>query len=515
MRNKFVFIFCSKNKFMVPGEGLEPSKPKGQQIYSLLELPLSEPGILLLYNFWSPDRGSNSGPHPYHGRALPTELSGPSPAILYNFTFSINNLNLLVLFFVCYHSFMSFLTFPEGFLWGAATSAYQVEGNNINADWWCWEEDFVGKPGGPKEKSGIACDSYNRYEEDFDLARSLNHNAHRLSIEWSRIEPQEGYFDEKEIEHYKNVLRAARSRGMSTFVTLWHFTLPLWVRQKGGWKYPQTPYYFARFATLVAKEFGEYIDYFATLNEPLVYLALRHISSIWSQFKSPLQFTQGWIGLIRGHRAAYDAIKSVNSRYKVGFVENVMDMEPRYRGFLNELACNVRKVIEYKTFLFFVVGKSDFIGVNYYFHNVVGPWDFFGKNDTVSSPGEKSDWGWQIYPVGIYRVVKELASYKKPIFISENGLADAKDTRRESFIVRHLYYLRRAIAEGVDVKGYFHWSLLDNFEWAEGYTKKFGLIDVNRDNNLTRKIRQSAYSYAQICKENGISEELLKKFGLA
>ena len=155
------------------------------------------------------------------------------------------------------------------------------------------------------------------------------------------------------------------------------------------------------------------------------------------------------------------------------------------------------------------------MGVNYYFHDVIGPGDYFINMSSIETTGEVSDWGWQIYPEGIYHIVKELCCYyDKPIFITENGLADAKDEKRESFIVRHLYYLQKAISEGVCVNGYFHWTLMDNFEWAEGYIRKFGLIEIDRENNLERKIRPSAYTYARICKENGIGEDLLKEFNL-
>ncbi len=410
---------------------------------------------------------------------------------------------------------MVWLKFPDRFLWGSATAAHQVEGNNTNSDWWAWEQEYAGKPGGPAEASGIACDSYNRYEEDFDIAKKLNHNVHRLSLEWARIEPKEGQFDPKELEHYRKVLKSVKSRGMSTFVTLWHFSLPVWVREKKGWGNLPSADYFSRYAKYVAQNLGEDIDFFVTLNEPQVYLTLRHLLGAWLPQKksSWLDFIEGWIGLVSAHQASYKAIKSVNSSYKVGMVENIMYIDPKANDLWNRLVCEWRKFLQYRLIFRFVNNYCDFIGINYYFHDVIGPWDvFLNSKTTIERDGEVSDWGWQIFPEGLYYVVKEFAGYKKPIYITENGLADAMDLKRESFIVRHLYWLHKAISEGIDVRGYMHWSLLDNFEWSEGYKRKFGLVEVDRDHNLQRKIRPSAYTYGDICKENGLSEELVRRY---
>lgn len=409
------------------------------------------------------------------------------------------------------------LVFPKNFLFGAATSSYQVEGNNTNSDWWAWEEEFAGKEKGPYEKSGIACDSYNRFEEDFKLAKELNQSIQRISLEWSRIEPEEGKFSEEAIEHYGKVLDSIRNNGMKTFVTLWHFSNPKWFRDKKGWGNLKAPFYFARYSELVAQRLGDKIDYFATLNEPVVYITLRHLLKRWMPQKSTsiLDFFDGWIGLVRGHFAAYKAIKKVNENFEVGIVENVMYMEPFKKTFVNRLICAIRKRLQFKIFLSIVAKKSDFIGVNYYFHDVVTLRGIFIDSRSIETASEKSDWGWEICPQGLYFVLKEVAAFGKPVFVTENGLADAQDEKRESFIVRHLYWMHKAITEGCDVRGYMHWSLLDNFEWAEGYKWKFGLIEVDRERNLERRIRSSALSYADICKKGEISNELLRKSNLS
>lgn len=413
---------------------------------------------------------------------------------------------------------MKFLKFPNDFLFGSATAAYQIEGGNVNSDWWAWEREYAGKPNGPREMSGFACDSYNRYKEDFKFAQELNHNVHRMSIEWGRIEPQEGKFNEEEIEHYRNVLKSIKSHGMKTFVTLWHFTLPQWLREQKGWGNFKTPYYFARYATLIAERLGEDIDFFITFNEPHVYLALRHVIKIWIPYKHStfLDFFEGWFGILKGHKEAVKAIKKVNHTFKVGICENIMCIEPKRAVWWNYILCELRKLFQHKIFLHFALKNCDFIGINYYFHDVVGIRNFFLKKDSLENKrGEVSDWGWEIYPEGIYKVVKEIAKFKKPIYITENGIADATDTKRESFIVRHLYWLHKAIDEGIDVRGYIYWTLLDNFEWAEGYIRKFGLIEVDRSHNLDRKIRPSAYTYAKICKEGGITRDLQEKYNLS
>ena len=409
---------------------------------------------------------------------------------------------------------MQEFSFPLGFLFGAATSSYQIEGNNTSSDWWLWEQNYTGKPGGPTEKSGIACDSYNRYEEDFELARLLGHNVHRLSLSWARIEPANGEFNKEEIEHYRKVLKSIKSKGMKTFVTLWHFDVPIWFREIHGWANVMAPKYFERYAKVVAERLGEDIDFYVTMNEPQVYLVMRHILRYWNPIKSHgmLDFLQGLFGLKRAHRSAYLAIKKVDPSAQVGIVENVMSMEPKYKTLWNKFVVELRKTIQFR--LIFQYTKADFFGINFYFHDVIGPRDLWIDSSSIETDGNVSDWGWQIFPEGIYRVVKEVAKYKKPLYITENGLADAKDFKREEFIVGHLYWLQKAIAEGADVQGYMHWSLLDNFEWAEGYKWKFGLIEVDRENNLERKIRPSAYTYAKIIRDNGLSKELLRKYKL-
>jgi len=386
--------------------------------------------------------------------------------------------------------------FPEGFLWGSATSAHQVEGGNFN-DWSEWEKanaERLAKESGarfsPKNYiSGAATDHYNRFSDDFNIAQALNQNAHRFSIEWSRIEPEEGKFNESEIEHYRNVISALRDRGIEPFVTLWHWTLPLWVRDIGGFENKKTIEYFKRYVEKITSELSD-IKFWITINEPIVYSWNSYKKGEWPPNKQNFLSTLNVIqNLITAHRSAYNIIHSVNSRSQVGIAKNNMDYDIHK---IFGLIVNFHRSLFWNHYFLKKIKKhQDFIGLNYYFH----------KHLSFNKEKEISDLGWEIYPEGIYHVLKDLKRYKKPIYITENGLADARDINREKFIKEHLRWVHRAITEGVDVKGYFYWSLLDNFEWDKGFWPKFGLVQVNYK-TLERTIRPSAHEYAKICKDN-------------
>lgn len=381
------------------------------------------------------------------------------------------------------------LKFPKNFLWGTATSAYQVEGGIKNCDWTKWKN------------AGRACDHYHRYEEDFDLAKNILHNnAHRFSIEWSRIEPEKGKWDLKEIEHYKKVLLALNKRHLKPFVTLHHFTNPLWLVDEGGWENKKVIGYFARYAEFVVKNLGQYVDFWITINEPLVYISEGYLICKWPPGKKKVFKTfKVLFNMIKAHRAAHKIIQRVDPGAKISIATNNIFFEPyKEKSFLDRFSVSLSSYFWNRYFLNKVKNHLDFIGLNYYFHNRI-KFPFRIKNgDNVTS-----DIGWEIYPKGIYYVLKELQKYKKPIYITENGIADVKDKYCSKFIIDHLKWLHKAIQEGVDVRGYFHWSLIDNFEWAEGFEPRFGLIEIDY-NNFQRKPRSSAKLYGKICQNNGI-----------
>ncbi|MDO8576753.1 MAG: glycoside hydrolase family 1 protein [Candidatus Daviesbacteria bacterium] len=401
------------------------------------------------------------------------------------------------------------LEFPDGFLWGAATSAHQVEGNNIHSDWWDWEISH--QP--PHLRSGAACDEYNLYEQDFELAKELNHNAHRLSIEWARIEPREGEFDENEIEHYKQVLKALKVRGFTVMLTLWHFTLPLWVAQKGGWENGTIVKYFERFVKKIVPEISEYVDLWITLNEPGVYIYETYIERVWPHAK------KSWSGQIKtflnltcAHRKVYKYIHQVSNK-PVGIANNILSFQSYHKhSFLEQIAVFLNDLFVNHLFYMFTKGKHDFLGVNYYFHIRLNQ-EGHTPQSTISmqSTHDVSDLGWEIYPEGIFDVLTDLAD-DLPIYITECGIASTNDDRRNRFLISYLQEVARAIKSGVNVKGFFYWSLLDNFEWHLGFEPRFGLVEVDYKTKA-RHIRPSALVYTDIIQHNGIPHSLLRFIG--
>lgn len=398
--------------------------------------------------------------------------------------------------------------FPKDFIWGTATSAFQTEGNNKNTDWWAWENNPKKTSRWPEEKSGIACDSYSRYEEDFDLCKKLNNNAVRISIEWARIQPTEGAFDIEEIEHYKKVLQAAKDRGLKTFVTLLHFTIPTWVAKRGGWQNWLAPRYFEKYASYCAKEFGPLIDKFITINEPLVYTYMAYIKGDWPPNTEDLivaLFIQN--NLIKAHKRAYKAIKMVNTTYQVGIVKNISWYEYA-PGMLSPLDWLVTKVLTYFNTdlnLNAICKYTDFIGLNFYFTTRLKGLRTSNLDDV------QSDLGWWVYPKGLENVLLHLKKWKLPIYITENGVADGTDRIRKDFIKNMLIACHNAIENGVDLRGYFYWSLIDNYEWHHGFWPKFGLVSIDRKNNLARVPRESFNYYADICKNGRLKNGKISK----
>lgn len=403
------------------------------------------------------------------------------------------------------------LKFPDGFLWGAATSAHQVEGNNIHSDWWDWEQTH--QP--PEKHSGKACDQYRLFEQDFDLAKSLNHNSHRLSIEWSRIEPSEGEFDEAEIEHYKKVLKTLKDRGFTVMLTLWHFTLPKWVADKGGWENGKTVKYFERFVKKIVPVIAEYVDLWITLNEPGVYIYETYIERAWPHArKSWLGQIKTFLNLTSAHKKVYKYLHSNFPAGKpVGIANNILSFEVSHKHSIKEqFAVWLNDLFANHLFYMFTRGTHDFLGVNYYFHIRLKDRNLIPKaSSLMQQTHDVSDLGWEIYPEGIFEVLTDLAD-DIPIYITECGIASTNDDRRNRFLISYLQEVARAIKAGVNVRGFFYWSLLDNFEWHLGFEPRFGLVEVDYSNQ-TRHIRPSALVYTDIIQHNGIPHSLLRFIG--
>lgn len=402
------------------------------------------------------------------------------------------------------------LKFPEDFLWGTATSAHQVEGNNINSDWWDWEQ----KLRTPGKQSGRAADWDNKYAEDFQIAKDLNLNAQRISIEWAKIEPENGVFNQAVILHYREMLKNLKSKNFKVMLTLWHFTLPKWLADIGGWENPMTNQYFLRFIKEVAPHLDEYVDFWITLNEPGVYVFMAYIRGTWPpQKKSKFAALSVHWNLTQTHKNAYKLLHQI-SRKPVGIAQNMQSFQPAHRHSLVELfAVYVSDIVSNHSFYMLTKDYHDFIGVNYYFHHRFNrKKQFFPTIDAAERQHRDiSDLGWEVFPQGIFDVLMDVANHK-PIYITECGIASTNDDRRTRFLIEYLAEVYRAIQSGAKIKGFFYWSLIDNFEWHEGFEPRFGLIEIDYPTQ-ERKVRPSAYVYSEIAKHDRIPHSLLRLLG--
>jgi len=399
------------------------------------------------------------------------------------------------------------IKFPQNFLWGAATSAYQVEGDNTNADWWQWEKNTG------RENSGPACRHYQFYEQDFNLAKSLNHNAHRLSIEWSRIEPQEGKFSEGQLKHYIDVILSLKTRNIEPLVTLHHFTNPVWFSKLGGWENRGCVVKFLRYCDFLTRSLAKYVHYWVTINEPTVYISHAYILGVWPpQVKSLLKAKRVQDNLIWAHIKAYRRIhkiyKELNllkpsisiSQNMQAFVPCTANLKNRFAAYFRDKWYNfgfLDKIMRHKTL--------DFIGVNYYSRQLVELRKLGIGNLAMDvcknnhHPVKKNSLGWDIYPEGLYELLLKLKIYGLPLIITENGICTQDDNLRWDYIYEHLRNIHLAMEKGANVTGYLYWSLMDNFEWDKGFGPRFGLIDIEY-NTYKRTVRGSARKFACICK---------------
>ncbi|MDP3970650.1 MAG: glycoside hydrolase family 1 protein [bacterium] len=409
------------------------------------------------------------------------------------------------------------LAFPKKFLWGTSTSAYQVEGGIFNNDWANWEQKKDTIENG--EKCGQAADHYNRYEEDFDIAKGLHNNAHRLSIEWSRIEPKEGEWNWEEVDHYRNVLKELHNRKIKVVLTLHHFTNPVWLEKKGGWLHKSAPAHFARYAEFIAEHLGNHVDMWITINEPVVYATQSYLTGEWPpQSRNKLHAFKVLRHMAQGHQLAYHEIhaemKKQHRTAVVGVAKNVVSLASYSRAIISFFYIRISEFLWNDLFFLLIKNKTDFIGINYYFHTRIRR-DNKGKFmfvDVKTEQREHSDLGWEVYAPGLFNVLLNLQKYGKPMYVTENGIATTNDDKRSRYIVAHLKELYHAIQAGADVRGYFHWSLIDNFEWHRGFKPRFGLVEIDYK-TFERKIRSSAHVYARICKENAIDHDLLSFLG--
>ncbi len=418
--------------------------------------------------------------------------------------------------------------FTDDFLWGVASAAHQVEGgcDNNNWAWWETQSDDQGMPriaGG--QVAGDACDHWNRYPEDIRLIQQLGVSAYRFSIEWSKIEPRPGEFDAEAIAHYHALLDALAQAGIKPMITLLHFSWPLWFEQLGAFEKAENIRYFVRFSKRVFQEYRPQCKLWCTVNEPEVVSLIGYLIGMFPPGRRDLRVA-AWVqrNLVLAHAQVYQALKHMpgGGTAQIGLVKNIFQFEPWRRWFLPEWA--VARAAEWAhngaimrylqtghyrfrvpwlawitTFDPEVQGAGDFFGLNYYSHAHVRiqrdrsePVKLVHLEDEIPT-----DFHYAMYPEGLLRALRSAAALGKPLYVTENGAPDATDGIRDTFIRRYLYALHRARIEGLDIRGYFYWSLMDNFEWVEGYNQRFGLVHVDFVTQK-RTLREGAKAFVNV-----------------
>ncbi len=422
--------------------------------------------------------------------------------------------------------------FPQGFLWGTATAAHQVEGQNTNNTWYAWEQ-----AGHTAASCGLACDWWGgRWREDLDRAAEGGQNAHRFSVEWSRIQPEAERWDEAALEHYRRMLQGMYERGLTPLVTLHHFTDPLWLAEQGGWENEAAVKHFVRFAEKVVGALKEYVTLWCTFNEPNVYATMGYVMGAFPPGrKSDFNAAQRvMVNMVRAHAAAYEAIHRLHPVARVGMVLNYRGFLPARRGMpfdawvarlqsrlYNDLIPStlrdgVFRGLGRRMRLPEARGKQDYLGINYYTREQVAfvPWKagdlfsrrFYPPDAPISESGFISH-----QPQGMFEALQWGLQFGVPLIVTENGVEDSQDTLRPRYIAEHIHQVWRAVNFNWPVKGYFHWTLVDNFEWERGWSQRFGLWALDTETQARRK-RPSADLYAAICRENGLAYETVAQY---
>lgn len=423
--------------------------------------------------------------------------------------------------------------FPKGFLWGCATASHQVEGNNTNNNWYAWEQ-----AGHTRDKAGLACDWWGgRWREDMDRAAETHQNTHRFSIEWSRIQPTPDRWDEDALERYRAMARGMTERGLMPLVTLHHFTDPLWLFENCGWEKEETVGLFEKYVRKVVTALKEYVTYWVTINEPNVYALSGYVTGDFPACNKGLKVAiKVMANMLRGHAAAYRAIHEIQKEARVGYALHYRPQVAARPWFpLDALIRNIQhkginmafpsgissgvmqsplgsiRIPEAK-------GTQDYLGLNYYSVDTVAfdptqPATLFAKRYYPDDSDFSATRFIANIPTGLFDSLKwAVEAYPNtPILITENGVEDPDDTMRPRYIAQHIQQMWRAVNFNWPVKGYYHWSLVDNFEWERGWSQRFGLwgLDVNTQARIRRP---SVDLYAEICKENGLSSEMVQKY---
>jgi beta-glucosidase len=425
------------------------------------------------------------------------------------------------------------LNFPKGFLWGTATASHPVEGSNLNNNWHAWEQSghIV-----DRQTCGLACDWWGgRWREDFDRAAETGQNAHRLSVEWSRIQPDLNRWNEDALDNYRQMLRGLIERGLTPMVTFFHFSEPLWVSELGGWKNQATIEHFRKFVGKTVEALHEYVHYWCTINEPNVFAAMAYLKGEFPPGNKSLRAAyQVIVNLLLGHSIAYETIHDIQPDAKVGLAH-------QYRGFLplrpkspfdqlsakllsnsfnnaipSTLMGGVLHFLGTRKSIKSAKGTQDFFGLNYYTQENISfdlgsPGNLFAKRAYAHQAQLSPNGFIANEPAGFFQALKWARRFNLPLIVTENGTEDPTDNFRSVYLAEHIHQLWHAVNFNWKIQGYFHWSLVDNFEWDRGWTQQFGLWALN-PGTQEREKRPSADFYAAICNENALSSEMVKTY---
>lgn len=387
--------------------------------------------------------------------------------------------------------------FPEGFVWGTATAAHQIEGGNVNNDWWAWEHD----PDSPTtEPSGDACDSWLRWGEDVDVIEEVGFGAYRFSIEWSRIEPAPGEWSHAAMANYRRLCEALLDRGIEPAITFHHFTTPRWVAAEGGWAEPQTAERFAAFCRRAAGELGDVMRRACTLNEPNIVSVAGYLAGMFPPGVSDVETRRRANRIfVDAHRGAVDAIREAAPDVPVGLTLSMADYEAAPGG--EEKMQRIRYRMQ-DEFLEATEG-DDFIGVQTYTRSRIGP---DGALPVPEGAPMVDTMGYEYYPPALANTLRyawDFTGGRTPLLVTENGLSSVDDERRIAYLREALDGVLDCLEEGIDVRGYTYWSLLDNFEWNYGYEPRFGLVEVDRE-TFERKPKPSARWLSEVIRANAL-----------
>ena len=424
--------------------------------------------------------------------------------------------------------------FPNSFAWGTATAAHQVEGNNTNNNWYDWEHQ-LDENNQPRihngDKSILAADHWNRYPDDIKLMKDLGVNHYRFSIEWSKIEPQNGDYNVESIQHYRDLCDSLIKNNITPVVTLHHFTHPTWFEKLGAFEKKENIDHFIEYSEYAFNNLKDLVPIWCTINEPSVFVSQGYFNGIFPPGKKdPVLAATVLENLLFAHTKTYKHLKSLNGgdNAQIGLVKNIFQFDPLRRWHILDWAFSkvLNNVFTHSTLDYFkkgystfslpgmvkkhienndAVGAMDFIGLNYYSRmhvkgqaNLTEPFVFEKRAKDI-----QTDMDYALYPEGFYEALHTISTLKKPIYVTENGVADQGNNIREIFIKRYLYALHKGLQDGLDIRGYFYWTLMDNFEWSEGYKMKFGLYEVNFETQ-ERTLRESSNLFAKMVKKPGV-----------